>query len=103
MMSQVLNVRMQTQRRHVLQQHLHHKAAECLIKRLICTQDVSSRMDTIKFVKIDTEKYPTIATKHNIQGLPTLVLFKDGQPVDRIEGYMDAMQLEQRLRYHVSS
>ena len=63
---------------------------------------MSSRLDTIKFVKIDSEKYPEIATKHNISGLPTLVLFKDGQQVDRIEGFMDAAQLEQRLRYFVN-
>lgn len=59
-------------------------------------------MDNIKFVKIDTEKYPGIASRFSVQGLPTLVLFKNGQPVDRIEGYVDAAQLEQRLRYYVS-
>ncbi|MEM6448865.1 MAG: thioredoxin [Cyanobacteria bacterium P01_D01_bin.105] len=52
----------------------------------------------VKIVKIDTEKYPEIASKHSIHALPTLVLFKDGQPVDRIEGVLTADQLTGRVR-----
>jgi thioredoxin-like negative regulator of GroEL len=39
----------------------------------------------LRVVKIDTDKYPQLASQHQIQALPTLVLFKQGQPVDRIE------------------
>lgn len=35
-------------------------------------------------MKIDTEKYPDLASRFNIQALPTLVLFKNGQVADRI-------------------
>ncbi|MEL6776920.1 MAG: thioredoxin [Cyanobacteria bacterium J06597_16] len=52
----------------------------------------------VKIVKIDTEKYPEIASKHSIHALPTLVLFKQGQPVDRIEGVLTADQLKGRVR-----
>ncbi len=52
----------------------------------------------IKVVKIDTEKYPELATEYEISALPTLVLFKEGQPVDRIEGAMTAPQLVQHLQ-----
>jgi thioredoxin-like negative regulator of GroEL len=44
-------------------------------------------------VKINTEKYPDLATQHQIAALPTLVLFKQGQPVHRIEGLLKAAQL----------
>ena len=37
----------------------------------------------IQVVKIDTEKYPSIADKYRIQALPTFILFKDGKPYDR--------------------
>ena len=36
----------------------------------------------VKVIKIDTDKYPQIATEHQIHALPTLVLFKQGQPVN---------------------
>ncbi|MCV3215724.1 thioredoxin [Plectonema radiosum NIES-515] len=52
----------------------------------------------MKIVKIDTEKYPELATAYEISALPTLVLFKQGQPVDRIEGAMGAPQLVQHLQ-----
>jgi thioredoxin len=52
----------------------------------------------LKIVKIDTDKYPQIASQHKIEALPTLVLFKAGQPVDRIEGVLPVDQLVARLR-----
>lgn len=56
----------------------------------------------LKIVKIDTDKYPQIASQHQITALPTLVLFKAGQPVDRIEGVLPADQLVARLRPHLA-
>ncbi|XP_071731991.1 uncharacterized protein [Rutidosis leptorrhynchoides] len=53
--------------------------------------------DTIQVVKIDTEKYPEIANKYNIEALPTFILFKDGKPFDRFEGALTANQLIQRI------
>ncbi len=52
----------------------------------------------MRIMKIDTDRYPQIASAHQIQALPTLVLFKGGQPVDRIEGVLQAPQLVDRLR-----
>jgi thioredoxin len=51
----------------------------------------------IKVAKIDTEKYPQIATKYQIYALPTLILFKQGEPVDKIEGVMQAPDLIRHL------
>ncbi|MGF1569744.1 MAG: thioredoxin [Nodosilinea sp.] len=56
----------------------------------------------LKIVKIDTDKYPQIASQHRIEALPTLVLFKAGQPIDRIEGVLPADQLVSRLRPHLT-
>lgn len=52
----------------------------------------------IQIIKIDTDRYPQIASQHQIQALPTLVLFKNGQAVDRIEGVLQAPQLVDRVR-----
>ncbi len=61
--------------------------------------DVSAQMKhQVRVVKINTDNYPTLATEHQIQSLPTLVLFKQGQPVERIEGVVPANQLIQRLQ-----
>ena len=54
--------------------------------------------DRLRIVKIDTEKYANLASQYQISALPTLVLFKQGQPVDRIEGVMEAQQLVEHLK-----
>ena len=55
----------------------------------------------IKVVKIDTDRYSQLASQYQIHALPTLVLFKNGQPVERIEGVQTADQLAQRLRSYL--
>ena len=51
----------------------------------------------MKIVKIDTDKYPQLASQYQIEALPTLVLFKKGEAVERIEGLLQAPQLVQHL------
>ncbi|MGD1904739.1 MAG: thioredoxin [Leptolyngbyaceae cyanobacterium] len=52
----------------------------------------------LKVVKIDSDRYPQLASQYQIHALPTLMLFKYGQPADRIEGVLTADQLVQRLQ-----
>ncbi|AHJ31204.1 thioredoxin [Nodularia spumigena] len=54
--------------------------------------------NSVRIVKIDTEKYSALASQYQINALPTLVLFKQGQPVEKIEGVMQAEQLVQHLK-----
>ena len=51
----------------------------------------------LQVVKIDTDKYPQLASQYQIHALPTLVLFKNAQPVERLEGVLPAEQIIQRL------
>jgi thioredoxin len=51
----------------------------------------------VQIVKIDTDRYPDIASQYEIHALPTIVLFKQGQPVERIEGVLPPEQLIERL------
>jgi thioredoxin len=53
--------------------------------------------DKLRIVKIDTEKYQNLASHYQISALPTLLLFKEGQPVERIEGVVQASQLVRHL------
>ncbi|KAF8411619.1 hypothetical protein HHK36_004176 [Tetracentron sinense] len=56
-----------------------------------------SLKDKIQVVKIDTEKYPSIADQYKIEALPTFIIFRDGKPCDRFEGALTADQLIQRI------
>lgn len=52
----------------------------------------------IQVVKIDSDKYPGLASQYGIHALPTLVLFKNGQPHGRLEGVVNANQLIQQIQ-----
>ncbi len=69
----------------------------CQMMSPILEQVGASLRDRVQVVKIDTDRYPTIASQYQIQALPTLVLFKNGQPVEKIEGVVQANQLVQHL------
>ncbi|NJP11850.1 MAG: thioredoxin [Leptolyngbyaceae cyanobacterium RU_5_1] len=73
----------------------------CQIMAKVLEQVNNQMKEQVKIVKIDTDKYPQLASQHEIQALPTLVLFKQGQPVERIEGVLSIDQLLQRLKMFV--
>jgi len=63
---------------------------------------VSEEMkDKVQIVKINTDNYPDLASQFRVYALPTLVLFKDGEPVDRVEGVIQADKLCDRLSAYV--
>ena len=70
----------------------------CQIMAPILEQVGAQMKSRLQVIKIDTDKYPKLASHYQIEALPSLVLFKNGQPVERIEGVMQAPQLIQRLQ-----
>jgi thioredoxin len=69
----------------------------CQMMSKILEQVNSELQGQLKIIKIDTDRYPQIASQQQVHALPTLVLFKDGKPVDRLEGVLPAEQLIDRI------
>ena len=53
--------------------------------------------DKAKIIKVDVDKNPQAAMKYGIQGVPTLIIFKKGQPVWRQSGVVPIHMLKQAL------
>lgn len=53
--------------------------------------------DALKVIKIDIDKNQALATKLGIQGVPTMILYKDGVQVWRKSGVLPKHMLEAEL------
>jgi thioredoxin 1 len=57
---------------------------------------------TLKVGKLDADVNVNTMMAYGIMGIPTLILFKDGEAVERITGYMPKDKLVARLLPHLS-
>ncbi len=56
----------------------------------------------LKVVKLNVDEAPAIASRYEIQGIPLLILIKDGQEIDRIVGAVPLAQLRAMIERHVA-
>jgi len=54
--------------------------------------------DGITIIKVDVDKNPQAATAYQVQGVPTLIVFKKGAVKWRQSGVVPAKQLQQVLQ-----
>ena len=54
-------------------------------------------------VKVDTERYPDLAARYNVRGIPNFLVLFRGKPVMQQAGVVDHTQLEQWLRSAVTT
>jgi thioredoxin 1 len=43
--------------------------------------------DEVKVVHIDVDHNPNVTMQYSVMGVPTLMLFKNGEPVERMSGF----------------
>lgn len=55
----------------------------------------------VAFAKIDVDRSRRLAMKFGIMSIPTLILFKDGKPVDMIIGAQPKPAIEEMIRRHL--
>lgn len=51
----------------------------------------------VKFTKLDVDSNPKSAMAYGIRGIPTLLIFKGGQPVDQIVGAVPKKALKSKI------
>ena len=61
-------------------------------------EDLASEYDgKVKFAKLDVDSNPKAATTYGVRGIPTLLIFKGGSPVDQVVGAVPKAVLKSRL------
>ena len=61
--------------------------------------DLASNMSgQVIFAKVNTQTVPTVGAQYNIRSIPSLIMFKQGQEVDRMAGALPPAQLQQWIQ-----
>lgn len=64
-------------------------------------EELDSEMsDSVKIVKVDVDENQETASNFGIMSIPTLVLFKNGEPVDKVVGFQPKEALAQLVQKH---
>ena len=58
---------------------------------------IAGEHDQLKVVKLNIDEEPAIAQRYGVMSIPTLILFKDGEPQAAAVGAMPKSMLEERL------
>jgi len=56
----------------------------------------------VKVFKLDVDDNPRITADYQIMGVPTLMLFKSGQPIERVSGLQPKDRLQNKFLSHLS-
>lgn len=70
----------------------------CKMMPPILKQVKSELKDTIRILKIDVDKNQKVASHYKISGVPTLMIFKNGNAVWRQSGVIPANQIISQLK-----
>jgi thioredoxin 1 len=61
-------------------------------------EDLSKEYEgKLKFVKLDTEEQMNLASRFEVQGIPSLIVLNKGKEVDRIVGFAPKPVLKQKI------
>jgi thioredoxin 1 len=59
--------------------------------------------ERIRIIKIDVDQSPLVSSVYNIQGVPTLILFQNGNILWRQAGVVQANQLESIITQYLAT
>jgi putative thioredoxin len=62
---------------------------------------VAESKGSLSLVKIDVDQNPNLAQMFQVQGIPFVLIFKDGQPIDGFQGALPEDQLRQWLSQYM--
>ena len=73
----------------------------CKVQAPVLKEVKSDIGDSIRILKIDVDKSPAIAQQYQVSSIPTLILFRNGQPIWRQTGVASKQQLVNVIKQHL--
>ncbi len=75
----------------------------CRMVAPVLEQIADEYPDQIQVKKLDVDANPQKAWQYQVTGIPTMLLFKDGQPVERFVGFRPKARLLADLQPYLAS
>jgi len=69
----------------------------CLMVAPIVEELANEYSGRVNFVRVNVDQNPEVASRYNIMSIPTLIIFKNGQPTSHIVGFRPKEELKQGL------
>ncbi|GBD17943.1 MAG: thioredoxin [Thermomicrobium sp.] len=73
----------------------------CRMIAPILEEIAEEKAGKLKVAKVNVDENMQVAMQHSISSIPTLILYKDGKPVERIIGAMPKQRLLQQIEKHL--
>ena len=63
-------------------------------------EEVAAENSNVQIVKMNTDENPNTATQHGLMSIPTMMIFKKGELVDRLVGALPKPAIMEKLEPH---
>ncbi|MCX7624513.1 MAG: thioredoxin [Thermomicrobium sp.] len=73
----------------------------CRMIAPILEEIAEEKAGKLKVAKVNVDENMQVAMQHGISSIPTLILYKNGKPVERIIGAMPKQRLLQQIEKHL--
>ncbi|MDP4000205.1 MAG: thioredoxin [bacterium] len=73
----------------------------CKAQEPIIAELEKSLAGKLKVVKVNVDEEPDLSQRFTVMSIPTLLLFKDGDPVETVIGVLPKSELETKIKPHL--
>jgi thioredoxin 1 len=63
-------------------------------------EELDKESTNLKIAKVNVDDNPESASRFGVMSIPTLIIFKDGQPVDKVVGFQSKEALKNVVARH---
>ena len=63
-------------------------------------EEIANENSNVVIAKMNTDENPNTASQHGIMSIPTMMIFKNGELVDRLVGTMPKPSIMEKLQVH---
>ena len=64
-------------------------------------EEVAGELTNAKFTKVNVDECPNLAGKYRVASIPTIMVFRNGEPIDTLVGFMPKERIVQKVKSHL--